>query len=70
MVTAQMQYADPAPVLAPVLARGPPGTQLLVSLRSRGRACEISQYQAYQDLLAGRAVPENIGRATEFLRLT
>jgi hypothetical protein len=45
----------------PELAAGVP--------RSRVGAWELSRYQAYEDVLAGRAVAETLGRAAAFVRL-
>jgi predicted nucleic acid-binding Zn ribbon protein len=39
------------------------------ALRSRGRAWQVSRYQAYQDFMAGRPVAETFGRAAGFVRL-
>ena len=41
----------------------------LASLSPRGQAWEMTRYRAYQAYLAGHAIGETFGRATEFLKL-
>jgi hypothetical protein len=41
----------------------------LASLPPRGQAWEMTRYRAYQAYLAGHAIGETFGRATEFLKL-
>jgi endogenous inhibitor of DNA gyrase (YacG/DUF329 family) len=41
----------------------------LASLSPRGQEWEMTQYRAYQAYLAGHAIGETFGRATEFLKL-
>ena len=41
----------------------------LASLPAGGQAWEMTRYRAYQAHLAGHAIGETFGRATEFLRL-
>ena len=38
----------------------------MATLPPRGQEWELSRYQAYQDLLAGRSVGETFGRTSDF----
>jgi hypothetical protein len=61
----------PGPDGAPITAWAwkPVPEPALWPLLPRGRAWEMTRYQAYQAYLAGRAVGETFGRATAFLNL-
>jgi hypothetical protein len=66
-----IQPGAPGPARAPITgwAWKPVPEPALASLAPRGRAWELTRYQAYQDQLAGRSVGETFGEAAAFLEL-
>src|SRR6266567_2011023 len=47
-----------------------PPKPALAQLTPRGQAWELTRYEAYQEYLAGRAIPETFARAATFLNRT